>query len=233
MTELRVLVVDDEAQLVRVLLPSLTAAGYEAEAAGTGRDALAALSATPFDAVILDLGLPDLDGKEVIAAVRERSVVPIIVLSARDEEQEKIDALDRGANDFVNKPFRIGELLARLRAATRTRRVNEGRDVFDVGHLHIDFAARKVSVKGKDIRPSSRELKLLRTFVERLDEVLTYRQIITSVWGADAEVEAQFVRVLVGNLRQKIELNPSVPEVIITEAGVGYRMRGRLMTDGV
>jgi two-component system KDP operon response regulator KdpE len=221
----RLLLVDDEAQLVRVLRPSLEAAGYTVETAADGNAALQCAETKTFDVIILDLGLPDLDGKAVIAAVRRRSDTPIIVLSARDTEEEKIEALDVGANDFVNKPFKMGELLARLRAATRARRDTEAAEIFEMGYLRVDFASRRASINGRDVKPSPRELRLLRAFIDRLGDILTYKQIAAVVWGEDARVEAQFVRVLVGNLRQKIELDPGSPQLILTEPGIGYRMR--------
>jgi two-component system KDP operon response regulator KdpE len=225
MSEARLLIVDDEPQLLRVLRPSLAAAGYEVEAAANAAEALRAAAATRFDLVILDLGLPDMDGKDLIARLREWSDLPIIVLSARDAEQEKIAALDRGANDFVNKPFGIGELMARLRAVLRNRqRRAHGGDAVAIGHLHVDFAARRMRVKGKEVRPSPREWKLLRAFTEHVDEVLTHKQIVAAVWGPEEDIEAQFVRVLVANLRQKVELDPGNPQLIVTESGVGYRM---------
>ncbi|MBL8551071.1 MAG: response regulator transcription factor [Hyphomonadaceae bacterium] len=221
----RLLVVDDEPQLLRVLQPGLMAAGYDVEAAEDAQSALKALAATRFDLVILDLGLPDMDGKDLIKRLREWNEAPIIVLSARDAEQEKIEALDRGANDFVNKPFSIGELMARVRAVLRGREERAvRRKALSIGHVNIDFGARRLSVKGKEVRPSPREWRLLRAFAEHLEETLTHKQIVAAVWGPDEDIEAQFVRVLVGNLRQKIELDPSNPQMIVTETGVGYRM---------
>jgi two-component system KDP operon response regulator KdpE len=226
MNSARLLIVDDEPQILRALRPGLAAAGYEVESAGAAREALKAIAAGAFDIIIIDLGLPDMDGKELIARTREWTDTPIIVLSARDSELEKISALDLGANDFVNKPFSIGELMARLRAVLRTRvaRTPPG-DKVRIDHLEIDFDARRMLVAGKEVRPSPRELKLLRAFTQRLDQVLTHKQIVAAVWGADENVEAQFVRVLVGNLRQKIERDPARPTLIVTEPGVGYRMR--------
>lgn len=223
----RLLIVDDEPQILRALRPGLETAGYAVEAVGTAGEALQAIAARSFDVLIVDLGLPDMDGKDLIARAREWTDTPIIVLSARDAEQEKISALDLGANDFVNKPFSIGELMARLRASTRAR---TGRapvaDLVTIEHLEIDFGARRMRVSGKEVRPSPREIKLLRAFTERRGEVLTHKQIVAAVWGADEEVETQFVRVLVGNLRQKIEIDPARPTLIVTEPGIGYRMAG-------
>lgn len=227
MTAARLLIVDDEPQILRALRPGLTAAGYDVESAGEAREALQAIAARAFDIIIVDLGLPDMDGKDLIAQARQWTQTPILVLSARDAEQEKIAALDIGANDFVNKPFSIGELMARLRAMLRSQPSRaSGADRVTIGHLEIDFATRRMRVAGKEVRPSPREFKLLRAFTEHLDQVLTHKQIVAAVWGADEPVETQFVRVLVGNLRQKIELDPARPGLIVTEPGIGYRMRG-------
>lgn len=224
MSDGRVLLVDDEPQLVRVLRPSLIAAGYEVEAVGSGEAALRALENAPPDIVILDLGLPDLDGKVVIERIRQQSGVPIVVLSARDAEQEKVDALDRGANDFVNKPFSTGELMARLRAALRQRSAG-ARTVLQFGHLAVDLASKRVRYGAREVRLSPREFKLLSLMIDRIDQVLTHKQIVTAVWGEDQDIEPQFVRVLVANLRQKVEIDPRAPQVILTEPGIGYRFK--------
>jgi two-component system KDP operon response regulator KdpE len=223
----RLLLVDDEPQIVRALTPALTAAGYAVEAAGTGQAALARMAAEPCDVVILDLGLPDLDGKQVIARVREWSDAPIIVLSARDLESEKIAALDLGADDFVNKPVGVGELLARVRASLRGRdRRFAAQTSFRAGDLEIDFAGRRVFVMGEEIKLTPREYDLIRILGRHAGRVVTHRQLIAGVWGPDAQVDAQFVRVLVAQLRQKIEAEPSSPRIVVTEPGVGYRLRG-------
>jgi two-component system KDP operon response regulator KdpE len=220
-----ILLVDDEAQLVRVLTPVLTTVGYDVSVAPTGNQALSQLAKDGYDAVILDLGLPDLDGKSVIEAIRGWSDVPILVLSARDIEQEKIAALDLGADDFVNKPFAVGELLARLRATLRGReRRFSARSRFKAGDLEIDFAARLVSVQGEDVRLTPREYDLLRALARHAGRVVTHRQLIAAVWGPEAEVDAQFVRVLVGQVRQKLEQNPGDPRILLTEPGLGYRL---------
>ena len=218
------LIVDDEPQLIRVLRPSFLSAGYEVSTASSGSEALSLLHDHTFDAIILDLGLPDQDGKEVIVQARAVSSAPIIVLSARDGENEKIAALDNGANDFVNKPFNIGELLARIRVALRPAAARSA-DFIQIGHLDIDFRTRRMRVNGHDVRPSPRELKLLRLFVDHIEDTLTYKHIVASVWGEDKVVEPQFVRVLVGNLRQKIELDPRKPSLIQTVPGIGYCLR--------
>jgi two-component system KDP operon response regulator KdpE len=225
MTTAQILLVDDEPQLVRALTPALKAAGYAVSVADGGQAALAHLAREGCDAVILDLGLPDMDGKAVITRIREWSEVPIVVLSARDLEQEKIAALDLGADDFVNKPFGVGELLARLRAAMRGRdRRFSARACFRCGDLEINFADRRVSVLGEEVRLTPREYDLLRSLARYAGRVVTHRQLMTAVWGADAQVDAQFVRVLVGQVRQKIEEEPASPRLLLTEPGLGYRL---------
>ena len=221
----RILLVDDEPQLVRVLTPVLATVGYEVSVATNGADALKLLAQEGCDAVILDLGLPDFDGKAVIETIRSWSDVPIVVLSARDIEQEKIASLDLGADDYVNKPFGVGELLARLRASLRGReRRFAARTRFKAGDLEIDFSARQVLVQGEEVRLTPREYELLRALARHAGRVVTHRQLIAAVWGADAEVDAQFVRGLVGQVRQKLELQPSDPRILLTEPGLGYRL---------
>jgi two-component system KDP operon response regulator KdpE len=221
----RILVVDDEPQLLRVLRPTLTTAGYEVTTAETGEEAIATAASTPIDAILLDLGLPDVDGKDVISRVREWSDVPILVLSARDIEAEKIEALDRGADDYINKPFAMGELMARVRASLRGRErrySTHGR--FRAAELEIDFAARNVCIFGQEVKLTRREYDLLKTMARHAGKVVTHKQLIAAVWGAGAGVEAQFVRVLVGQVRQKIEEDSSRPRLLLTEAGLGYRL---------
>lgn len=222
----RLLLVDDETQILRALRPALTAAGYEVETVETGAEALSVMAAEPCDIVILDLGLPDMDGKEVIVRLREWSEAPIIVLSARDLESEKIAALDNGADDFVNKPVGVGELLARVRASLRGRERRFAAEArVACGELTVDFAQRRVEVDGEEVKLTPREYDLMRTLARHAGRVVTHRQVITAVWGAGAQVDAQFVRVLVGQLRQKIEAEPSSPKLLLTEPGVGYRLR--------
>ncbi|MDP3489253.1 MAG: response regulator transcription factor [Phenylobacterium sp.] len=221
----QLLLVDDEPQIVRSLRPALTAAGYSVSTAETGGMALSHLAAEPCDIVILDLGLPDMDGKTVIARIREWSEIPIIVLSARDLEVEKIAALDLGADDFVNKPFAVGELLARARATLRGRDLRlAGQAKFRSAELEVNFATRRAFVQGDEVRLTPREYDLVRTLARHAGRVVTHKQIIAAVWGPDASVDAQFVRVLVAQLRQKLEENPSAPRVLLTEPGVGYRL---------
>ncbi|PLR28657.1 DNA-binding response regulator [Caulobacter zeae] len=225
LNQAHILLVDDEPQLVRALTPALSAAGYQVTTAETGAGALSHLARDGCDVVILDLGLPDLDGKAVIERIREWSEVPIVVLSARDIEAEKIAALDLGADDFVNKPFAVGELLARLRAALRGRdRRFSARARFKAGDLEINFADRIVLLQGDEVRLTPREYDLLKTLARYAGRVVTHRQLIASVWGPQAQTDAQFVRVLVGQLRQKLEEEPAAPRILLTEPGLGYRL---------
>lgn len=225
MTAGQLLLVDDEPQILRALRPALAAAGYDVHTAESGESALAHLAGESCDVVILDLGLPDMDGKDVIAHIREWSEVPIVVLSARDLELEKIAALDLGADDFVNKPFGVGELLARIRAAVRGRdRRLSGQARFRSAELEVNFAARRAFVQGEEIRLTPREYDLVRALARHAGRVVTHKQLIAAVWGPQASVDAQFVRVLVAQLRQKLEENPSAPRIVLTEPGVGYRL---------
>lgn len=220
----RILVVDDEPQMLRVLRPALAAAGYEALFASTGREALRAIAASAPDAVLLDLGLPDMDGKEVLAQARSFSRTPIIILSARDREAEKIAALDAGADDYVEKPFSIGELLARLRAALRHGARDSGAagEVESLG-LRVDLAHRGVTKNGLAVKLTPKEYELLATLARHPGKLLTHRQILTAVWGPAHREDTQYLRVFVKQLRAKIEDDPSAPQLIVTDPGVGYR----------
>jgi two-component system KDP operon response regulator KdpE len=221
----RLLIVDDEPQMVRALTPALAAAGFTVTAAESGEAALGQLAGEPSEVVILDLGLPDMDGKEVIQRIREWSDAPIIVLSARDLESEKIAALDLGADDFVNKPVGVGELLARIRAVMRGReRRFSAQPRIQFGGLEINFPARRVLVEGEEVRLTPREYQLLRILAGHAGQVVTHRQIILAVWGTETNADAQFVRVLMAQLRQKLEANPASPELLLTEPGIGYRL---------
>jgi len=221
-----VLLIEDEIQIPRVLRHPLTAAGFVMHVADTVDSGLAAIAELKPDVVLLDLSLGDRDGKEVIQSVREWSDVPIIVLSARDEEEEKVAALDLGADDYVNKPFGVGELLARMRTALR-RRANRrvGEPVLHIGDLLIDFRARRVSIRGAPVVLTPREYDVLRVLAQHAGQVVTHRQIIDGAWPRGESRDYQHVRVLIGQLRRKLEANASAPPVILTEQGVGYRMR--------
>jgi two-component system, OmpR family, KDP operon response regulator KdpE len=221
----RVLVVDDEPEILRCLRPALSACGYEVLPAATGREALQAIAARAPDVVLLDLGLPDMDGKEVIAKARAFSTAPIIVLSARDREAEKIAALDAGAADYVEKPFAIGELMARLRAALRhAARMHDGEAArIERGPLVIDFMKRLVTKHGVPVKLTPKEYDLLAILARGDGRLLTHRQLLTSVWGPAHRDDSQYLRVFIGQLRAKIEDNPANPRLILTELGAGYR----------
>jgi two-component system KDP operon response regulator KdpE len=222
----RVLVIDDEIAIQRVLKPSLGAAGFDVSSAETGGEALRAVAQNEPDLIILDLGLPDMDGKDVIASLREWTDAPILVLSARHDETERIAALDTGADDYVPKPFHMGELQARLRAALRHRqRSQTGASTFASGGLAIDFAQRRVTLAGEDIKLTRKEFDLLRTLAQHAGQVVTHKQLLAAGWGG-AVSDTQFVRVYVGQLRQKLEKDPSAPRLILSEPGVGYRLVG-------
>ena len=222
----RILIVDDEPQIRRFLSASLSSHEYTVVEAHTGNEAIRLCTTAQPDLVILDLGLPDLDGREVLSRIREWSRVPVIVLSVRFDEQDKIDALDRGADDYVTKPFSMGELLARMRTALRHRvGVSEEAPLFSTGSLSVDLTRRLVSVEGDEIRLSRKEYDVLRMLVKHAGKVVTHQQLLREVWGPAHVNETQYLRVYVGQLRQKIERDPTQPRYIITEAGVGYRLR--------
>lgn len=221
----RILVVDDEAAIHRFLTPALEASDYQVTSVTTGVDAVRRIAGSAPDGVILDLGLPDMDGKEVIAKVRSFSDVPIVVLSARDREAEKIEALDLGADDYVNKPFGIGELLARVRAALRHRRGGSvEQSVFSVGPIEIDVPAHRATGHGADLKLTPKEFELLLLLARNAGKVMTHRQILAAVWGPAHVEDTQYLRVYVGQIRQKIEADPADPKLILTEPGIGYRM---------
>jgi len=221
----RVLVVDDETAILRFLKPALEANAYEMRSVGTVADAVKQIAATTPDIVLLDLGLPDGDGKEVLTKVRAWSDVPIIVLSAREREAEKIDALDRGADDYVNKPFNIGELLARMRTALRHRmQRNAEIPVLRIGTIEIDSVRHRVTKAGSEIKLTPKESELLSFLARHAGRIVTHRQILAAVWGAAHVEDTQYLRVYVGQLRQKIEDDPDDPKVVLTEPGIGYRV---------
>ena len=222
----RVLIVDDEPQILRFLRPSLGAAGYEVIEARNGAEALKRAASDAPDVIVLDLGLPDCDGKDVIRKICEWSKVPIVVLSARDREADKIEALDIGADDYVNKPVGVGELMARLRAALRHSIGRAGeKPVVRAGSLTIDIAARRVTVADHQVRLTPREFELLAVLARNAGRVVTHRQLLTAVWGPAHAEDTQYLRVYVGQLREKLEERFGGQDLIQTEAGVGYRLR--------
>lgn len=220
----RILVVDDEPQIHRFIGPALTASGYTPVRADTGEQGLRELAVRRPDLLILDLGLPDMDGKTVLERARAFYGGPVIILSARDNGAEKIASLDLGADDYVQKPFDMGELLARLRAVLRRQASRLGSPpVVRTGDLEIDLAAHAVVKRGERVRLTGREYRMLALLAEAAGRVLTHRQLAEAVWGAAQAENVQYVRVLVQHLRQKLEPEPSSPRHILNESGVGYR----------
>ena len=226
-SEPSVVVVEDEPQIRRFLRATLGGQGYRVHESSTGADGLIEVATRQPDVVILDLGLPDLDGLDFIRKLREWSAVPIIVLSARGQESDKVAALDAGADDYLSKPFGVGELMARMRVALRHRaRVSEGAldSAFAVGELHVDLAARRVTLGGAEVHLTPIEYRLLIALVHHAGKVITHRQLLQEVWGPQATEQAHYLRVYMAHLRRKLEADPARPRYLLTEAGVGYRL---------
>ena len=217
------LIIDDEIQIRRLLRVVLEAENYQVHEAETGQQGLMEIASRRPVIILLDLGLPDLDGLDVLRRLREWSEAPVIVLSVRDDEQGKVAALDTGAEDYVTKPFSTPELLARLRAAQRKTRPDEEVSVFKSGDLIVDLTARVVTRGGHEIKLTATEYALLRLFVKHSGRVLTHRYILREIWGPKSEEHRQYLRVYVTHLRQKIESDPTNPSLIRTEPGIGYR----------
>jgi two-component system KDP operon response regulator KdpE len=216
--------VDDEPQIRRLLRVCLEAQGYRVLETATGQEALTEAALRRPDVVVLDLGLPDLDGVTVLKRLREWSQVPVVVLSVRDREEDKVAALDNGADDYVTKPFSPGELLARLRVAQRHAQPAPDVTVFRAGELEVDLAARVVRLKGGEVKLTATEYALLRLLVQHAGKVLTHRQILRAVWGPNAVGQTHYLRVYIAHLREKLEPEPARPQLIVTEPGVGYRL---------
>jgi len=211
--------------ILRFLKPALEANDYEMVSSGTVAEALRRIAADAPDIVLLDLGLPDGDGKQVIQRAREWSDLPIIVLSAREREAEKIEALDLGADDYVNKPFQVGELMARMRTALRHRMLRHAQTpLLRVGGVEIDAVRHRVTRAGAEIKLTPKEFELLSFLARHAGRVLTHKQILTAVWGPAHVEDTQYLRVYVGQLRQKIEDKPDDPQIVLTEPGIGYRV---------
>jgi two-component system KDP operon response regulator KdpE len=223
---IRILIVDDEPQIRRFLRTSLSAHGYRVIEASSGREAVTLTTTERPELVLLDLGLPDIDGLGVIRRLREWSTVPIIVVSVRGQEGEKIEALDSGADDFITKPFGMGELLARMRAALRHRLQAEVEaPVFRSAGLTVDLVRRIVTVDGREVKLTPKEYDLLRILVTHAGKVITHQQLLREVWGPGSVYETHYLRVYIGQLRQKLDPDPAQPRYILTEPGVGYRLR--------
>ena len=223
MNSARVLVVDDAPQVRRVLRATLTAEGYTVSEARDGRDALDLFSAELFDIVLLDVNMPGMDGLEACREIRRKSDVPIIMLTVRDAERDKVRALDAGADDYVVKPFGMEELLARIRAALRRTSLHEKLPEFVSKELNIDFEARRVTARGKEVHLTPKEFELLRHLVANQGKPLTHRRLLQAVWGPDHGEETDYLRVAINQLRKKLEPDPARPRYILTEPWVGYR----------
>jgi len=220
-----ILIVDDEPPIRRLLRTSVGSQGFQVIEAGDGRSALAEVGRSRPDLVILDLGLPDMDGLEVIRALRGGgNAVPILVLSSRADEKGKVEALDLGADDYVTKPFGTAELFARIRAALRHRLQQQGEQpVFRSGDLEVDLVRRIVRLRGEEVKLTPKEYDILRMLVAHAGKVLTHRMLMSEVWRGETDV--QYLRIYIRQLRQKIEANPERPQYILTETGIGYRLR--------
>lgn len=220
----RILVIDDESQIQKLLRVALSSHGYEVAEAATGQQGLSEAAVFHPDIIILDLGLPDMDGLEVMTRLREWTQTPVIVLSAKEQEKDKILALDAGADDYLTKPFGMGELLARIRTAMRhsVRVIDEPVLKFD--DLVIDLAHRKVLVQGVEVKLTPTEYDLMKNLAIHAGKVLTHKQLLKTCWGPTYENDTHYLRVFIGQLRRKIEANPARPRHIITEPGVGYRL---------
>jgi two-component system, OmpR family, KDP operon response regulator KdpE len=227
-TDPKILLIEDEPEIRRFLRVSLTDKGYQISEATNGAEGLQLAASKSPDVVILDLGLPDMDGKDVARQLREWSSVPIIILSARDQEMDKIDALDIGADDYLTKPFGIMELLARIRVALRhsAKTAGEANDpIFTAGTLRVDMASRLVTVDGAEVHLTPIEYKILLMLVKNAGKVVTQQTLLRDVWGPGYAKESHYVRVYMGQLRHKLESDPARPQFIITEPGVGYRLK--------
>ncbi|RPI86469.1 MAG: DNA-binding response regulator [Chloroflexi bacterium] len=222
-----ILIIDDEPQILRALKTILTANHFQVAAAANGEQGMALAVAQPPDVIILDLTLPDIDGFQVCEQIREWSRVPIIVLSVRDSEKDKVAALDKGADDYLTKPFGIEELLARIRVALRhaEQSIGNKQTIIKVGPVAVDLARHIVTRSGEEIRVTATEFKLLAYLASHADRVLTHQALLVHVWGFPEQDHVEYLRVYIGQLRKKLEANPDEPQILLTEPGVGYRFK--------
>lgn len=219
-----VLVIDDELQIRRFLRIGLEANGYKIHEASTGQEGITKAAQLRPDIIILDLGLPDMDGLDVLLRLREWTKTPVIILSVREGDHDKISVLDAGADDYLTKPFSMEELQARMRVALRHTQTTEEIQIFTSGNLQVDLTRRIVQVKGENVKLTPTEYALLRLMIQHSGKALTHQQILRSVWGPEYVHETHYLRVYFAQLRQKIEDNPTLPQIILTEPGVGYRL---------
>jgi len=226
MTSARILVVDDEPQIRRVMLTTLVARGYVVSTARNGEEAQEKIREERFDLVLLDINMPGIGGMEACRSIRAQSEIPIVILSIRNTEKEKVEALDAGADDYVTKPFSMPELLARIRAALRRAPLStsSNAEALDLGQTEINFVARRVTVNGKDVRLTPKEFDLLRYFSSNANVAIPHAKLLQAVWGPDYGEEVEYLRVFINQLRKKIEPDPSHPAYLITEPWVGYRL---------
>lgn len=226
-SKLNIIIIDDEPQIRRLLKMSLQAYDYKVFEAATGREGLLAAAAHHADLLLVDLGLPDMDGKEVVKELRQWSAVPIIILTAREQEQEKILALDLGADDYVTKPFSMGELMARMRVCLRRNNTGEQESpLLTCGGITMDMLKRQVLVDGREVKLTPTEFDLLKVMLKYAGRVLTHKQLLKAVWGHEYDEDLHYIRIYMRQLRRKIEADPAEPRYLITEAGVGYRLCG-------
>lgn len=221
---LHILIIDDEVQIRRFLRISLEANGYRVYETDSGQDGVVKTAQLRPDLVILDLGLPDMDGLDVLKRLREWTNIPIIILSVRDSDRDKVAVLDAGADDYLIKPFSMDELLARLRVAQRHAQPEPEAQVFALGNLQVDLTRRLVTVRGEPVKLTPTEYALLRLMIQQAGKVLTHQQILRAVWGPEYVNETHYLRVYIAQLRQKLEDDPALPTYILTEPGVGYRL---------
>lgn len=222
----KILVIDDEIQIRKLLSITLSAHAYEVATAENGKSGLTQAAMQQPDLLIVDLGLPDMDGKEVVKEFRTWSFSPVIVLTVRDQEQEKIEALDLGADDYVTKPFSPGELLARIRVCLRRCTGIQQGSVISCGALTVDLLQHRVSVSGHEVKLTPTEFEILKVLAQQAGKVLTHKQLLKLVWGQNYDEDTHYIRVYIGQLRKKIEPDPMQPRYIITETGIGYRLMG-------
>jgi two-component system, OmpR family, KDP operon response regulator KdpE len=220
----KILVIDDEPQIQKLLRVTLQAHGFEIDAASSGEEGILKTTMVRPDLIVLDLGLPDIPGMEVLHRIREWTQIPIVVLTAKDREEDKITALDSGADDYVTKPFGMGELVARIRVALRHNTKSQDEPILDFGRLVIDLTGRTVELDGKKIKLTPTEYELLKILATNAGRVMTHKQLLQQVWGGHQyNTDSHYLRVYIGHLRKKIETDPARPKFIITESGIGYR----------
>ena len=220
----RVLVIDDEPQICKLLRVALGAHGYEVSIAGTGKAGIEQAAIFMPDLILVDLGLPDMDGKQVVNRIREWSDIPIIILTARDQEQEKVAVLDAGADDYITKPFGMGELMARMRVSLRRAAHSDDEPVIVCGELSVDLALRRVTVRGREVKLTPTEYDIIKVLAQHAGKVLTHGQLLKAIRGNSYDDDMHYIRVYIGQLRRKIEDDPARPRYIMTESGVGYRL---------